>query len=79
MKFMSYTCGVWEDRHQNKKKWLTDEVGVIIHKRIEVDEAVKGLGLQVSHIKYIVYTLDDELQLFLKLKYPPGTFRDHEA
>ncbi len=71
MKFMSYTCQLWEI--ETKKKWLTDVVGVTIFRVIEPD--VKGNKHQLQlPAKIIFYVSDEELETVIKLKYPPNTF-----
>lgn len=71
MKFMSYTCLLWEV--DSKKKWLTDVVGVTIFKVVEPD--IKNNKQFMSVLaKIIFYVPDEELETVIKLKYPPNTF-----
>jgi hypothetical protein len=77
MKFMSYTCSLWE--LNIKKKWLTDDIGVTIFKVIELDEHIPGLGIQTVSAMIVFYIPDKEFETMLKLTYPPGTFEEHMA
>ena len=77
MKFMSYTCDLWQ--LAIKKKWLTDDLGVTIFKVVELDEHIPGLGIQTVNAMIIFYIPDREFETMLKLTYPPGTFEEHMA
>lgn len=69
MKFMSYTCLLWEV--DSKKKWLTDVVGVTIFKVVEPENNKQFMSVLA---KIIFYVPDEELETVIKLKYPPNTF-----
>ena len=77
MKFMSYTCTLWEAKR--KKEWLIEEVGVTVYKTIELDEHIVGLGIQTTEVMFVFYVADTEHETILKLTYPPGTFKEHMA
>ena len=70
MRIMSYTC--ISSIAQMKEKWLKEEVGVPIFRKIEIDP--RGVG---PLTQFVFCVEDEELEIILKLKYPPGTFRDH--
>jgi len=73
MKLLVHTCE--EHELEDKKRWLTDDVGLSIFKVRKIfSPAFSDVDYQI-----VVIVMDDDLESFLKLKYPPGTFRDFTA
>ena len=73
MKLLSHTCP--ENKLDEAKQWLTKEVG------LQIFRTHKIYSPEFNDIEYqiIVIVIDEDTESYLKLKYPPGTFRDFTA
>lgn len=70
MKLLTHFCE--EHQLEEKKRWLTDEVGLTVFR---VRKIFSPMFSDVSY-QIVVIVMDDDVESFLKLKYPPGTFQD---
>jgi hypothetical protein len=60
------------------RQQFEQEKGVEIFREKELSTPIPGIGKQVTHIMFLLYLLDPELQTLLALKYP-YTFEDVSA
>jgi hypothetical protein len=73
MKLLVHTCD--EQYLEARKKWLTEEVGLPIFKIRKVFSPIDA----IVDYQIVVIVVDEDLESFLKLKYPPHTFEDFTA
>lgn len=74
MKAMSYTCHTEEV--EEKRKWLIG-MGLILFRQSVVIDAETSQNTFLICIIFLVP--NKEVETFLKLSYPDGTFRDCSA
>lgn len=73
MKLLVHICE--EQELEVKKRWLTEEVGLPIFRVRKMFSPIDDImGYQI-----VVIVVDEDLESFLKLKYPPNTFEDFTA
>lgn len=73
MKLLVHICDTSEV--ESKVKWLIDEVGVPVYR-------VREVPLPHDYApccQIIVIAIDEDTESYLKLKCPPGTFKDFTA
>lgn len=72
MKILAVTCD--NDKVEETLAWLKAEPGVYIVKVAKLNEFLQNITYKPNWTMIMIRIMDEETEVILKLKYPPGTF-----